>query len=172
MIKKPTATRNDHFRQLQDQYSHILRRLVSRPASLGQCRVRNGRNGRTFEVSLRDKNCSGSMFWNRNASPSTPKRGRTPHTPPDWHQGNFTRRAEEISGIAGEIVVSFPRYTARPAVILTRPQATTAPHGAIQQQTRKSALSLHCIQSRLDSGIRPSPCTRKVSARMSMRPSA
>lgn len=48
----------------------------------GSCEVRNAWNGKTFRVSLRDEDCSGFVFWTRNAKPFLAELHRTAQTHP------------------------------------------------------------------------------------------
>ena len=48
----------------------------------GSCEVCNAWNGKTFRVSLRDENCSGFVFWTRNAKPFLAELDRTARTHP------------------------------------------------------------------------------------------
>ncbi len=48
----------------------------------GSCSVRNAWNGKTFQVSLRDQDCSGFVFWTRNAGPFRDELARTARTHP------------------------------------------------------------------------------------------
>lgn len=48
----------------------------------GSCEVRNAWNGKTFRVSLRDADCSGFVFWTRNAAPFAAELARTAETRP------------------------------------------------------------------------------------------
>ncbi|MBT6310123.1 MAG: DUF1848 domain-containing protein [Rhodospirillaceae bacterium] len=48
----------------------------------GSCEVRNAWSGKTFKVSLRDEDCSGFIFWTRNAKPFRPELDRTARTHP------------------------------------------------------------------------------------------
>tara|TARA_R110002110_G_scaffold415612_6_gene652028 strand:- start:48593 stop:49525 length:933 start_codon:yes stop_codon:yes gene_type:complete len=48
----------------------------------GSCEVRNAWNGKTFRVSLRDEDCSGFIFWTRNAKPFHTELARTALTRP------------------------------------------------------------------------------------------
>lgn len=48
----------------------------------GHCHVKNAWSGRDFKVSLRDADCSGFVFWTRNARPFRSELARTARTHP------------------------------------------------------------------------------------------
>ena len=68
----------------------------------GSCEVRNAWNGKTFQVSLRDEDCSGFVFWTRNARPFRAELARTARTHPFMVQYTVTGypRALERSVVA------------------------------------------------------------------------
>lgn len=70
----------------------------------GSCEVRNAWNGKTFQVSLRDEDCSGFVFWTRNARPFREELARTAQTHPFVVQYTVTGypRSLERSVIAAD----------------------------------------------------------------------
>lgn len=74
----------------------------------GSCEVRNAWNGKTFRVSLRDEDCSGFVFWTRNAKPFRAELERTARTHPFVVQYTVTGypRTLERSVIAANTAIS------------------------------------------------------------------
>ena len=70
----------------------------------GSCEVRNAWNGKAFQVSLRDEDCSGFIFWTRNAKPFHPELERTARTHPFVVQYTITGypRSLERSVVAAD----------------------------------------------------------------------
>jgi len=70
----------------------------------GSCAVRNAWNGKTFQVSLRDEDCSGFIFWTRNAKPFHSELDRTARTHPFMVQYTVTGypRSLERSVVAAD----------------------------------------------------------------------
>lgn len=74
----------------------------------GSCEVRNAWNGKTFRVSLRDEDCSGFVFWTRNAQPFRDELARTAKTHPFVVQYTVTGypRTLERAVIATDAAIS------------------------------------------------------------------
>lgn len=74
----------------------------------GSCEVRNAWNGKTFRVSLRDADCSGFVFWTRNARPFAAELERTSHTHPFIVQYTVTGypRVLERSVVSAETAIT------------------------------------------------------------------
>ena len=74
----------------------------------GSCRVRNTWNGKTFQVSLRDEDCSGFVFWTRNAKPFRAELDRTARTHPFVVQYTVTGypRSLERSVVGADTAIS------------------------------------------------------------------
>lgn len=70
----------------------------------GSCEVRNPWNGKTFRVSLRDADCSGFVFWTRNAAPFRAELALTARTHPFMVQYTITGypRSLEKSVVAAD----------------------------------------------------------------------
>ncbi|MBT4905620.1 MAG: DUF1848 domain-containing protein [Rhodospirillaceae bacterium] len=74
----------------------------------GSCEVRNAWNGKTFQVSLRDEDCSGFVFWTRNVKPFRDELDRTARTHPFVVQYTVTGypRSLERSVVASDNAIS------------------------------------------------------------------
>ncbi|MEP4378030.1 MAG: DUF1848 domain-containing protein [Alphaproteobacteria bacterium] len=78
----------------------------------GSCDVRNVWNGKTFRVSLRDADCSGFVFWTRNAKPFLAELARTAQTRPFVVQYTVTGypRALERAVVAPDAAIDNLRF--------------------------------------------------------------
>lgn len=74
----------------------------------GSCQVRNVWNGKTFQVSLRDADCSGFVFWTRNARPFAAELTHTAQTHPFVVQYTVTGypRALERSVVPADMAIA------------------------------------------------------------------